>query len=104
MPVPYVGEEFTFYNPDGSEIRVRGWGNQFAAVFETLDGYTVVKDPASGYFHYAELSPDKSELVPSGKRVGVVAAEQLDMPQHLRIDPAAAKAQARAAQEATGVR
>jgi hypothetical protein len=27
MPIPYTGEEFTLFNPDGSEIRVRGWVN-----------------------------------------------------------------------------
>ena len=38
MPTPYVGEIFTFQNPDGSEVTLRGWGNQFTAVFETEDG------------------------------------------------------------------
>ena len=48
MPTPYVGREFTFTNPDGTLVRVRGYGNQFAAVFETLDGFTVAKDPQPG--------------------------------------------------------
>ena len=44
--VPDVGSVccvmlFTFEEPDGSQIRLLGWGNQFEAVFETLDGYTV---------------------------------------------------------------
>jgi M6 family metalloprotease-like protein len=104
MPVPFSGEEFTFYNPDGSEIRVRGWGDQFAAVFETLDGYTVVKDPESGFFHYAALSEDKASLVPSGTRVGEREPQLLNLPQHVRIRADAAKAKAQAAQKATGVR
>jgi len=104
MPTPFVGEVFTFHDPDGTEITVRGWGNQFAAVFETLDGYTVVKDPASGYYHYATLSADKSELLPSGTRVGEVSTQQLSLPQHLRVSPGAQKARAQAAQDATGVK
>jgi M6 family metalloprotease-like protein len=103
MPIGYDGDEFTFFNPDGSEIKVRGWGNQFAAVFETLDGFTVVKDPASGYFHYAVLSQDGNELLPSGTRVGVVSAQELSMPRHLRVNPDAALREARRAEDATGV-
>src|SRR5262245_9279346 len=102
MPVHYNGEEFTFFNPDGSEIKVRGWGNQFAAVFETLDGYTVVKDPASGYFHYAVLSEDGGELLPSGTRVRAERPQQLRVRQHLRVNPEAARQQARAAKAASG--
>ena len=102
MPVPYEGDEFTFYNPDGSEIRVRGWGNQFAAVFETLDGYTVVQDPASGFFHYAVLSEDGTELVPSGTPVGAAPPQELPMPRHVRAAPEGLQQQARAAQQETG--
>ena len=45
MPTPFIEEEFVFTNPDGSTINVRGSGNQHYAVFETLDGYTITKDP-----------------------------------------------------------
>lgn len=104
MPVYYNGEEFTFYNPDGSEIKVRGWGNQFAAVFETLDGFTIVQDPESGFFHYATLSKDGTELLPSGTRVGTGAPLQLSLPRHLRVTPEAASRKALAAQQETGVK
>lgn len=104
MPMPYAGDEFTFYNPDGSEIKVRGWGNQFAAVFETIDGFTIVKNPESGFFHYATLSPDGVTLEPSGPRVGEEQPEQLTMPRHLRVAADEVRSQVRAAQDATGVR
>jgi M6 family metalloprotease-like protein len=104
MPLPFDGEEFTFTNPDGTEFAVRGWGNQFAAVFETLDGYTVVKDPESGYYQYATVSED-GDLLPSGVSVGEVAEPaQLDIPQHLRPPAEAEKAQARAMQTEVGAR
>ena len=66
MPTPYAGREFTFTNPDGTQVRVRGYGNQFAAVFETLDGFTVAKDPQTGFYHYAHVSPDGTRLEPTG--------------------------------------
>jgi M6 family metalloprotease-like protein/uncharacterized repeat protein (TIGR02543 family) len=103
MPVFYNGQEFTFHNPDGSEVKVRGWGNQFTAVFETLDGFTVVQDPESGFFEYAILSEDGTELLPSGTRVGTVEPKDLPMARHLRITPEAAGIKALAAQQETGV-
>ena len=87
MSLPFAGEEFTFTNPDGSTIRVRGWGNDFYAVFETLDGFTVVKDASSGYYHYAQLSSDQGDLLSTGVKVGDVDPHTLGLPQHLRIRP-----------------
>jgi len=98
MPTPYFGEEFTFYNPDGSTVRLRGWGNQYAAVFETLDGYTVVKDPATQFYQYARLSDDKTALVPTGTNVGSVDARTLALPRGIRTIRGSAKIQAKAAQ------
>ncbi|MET0866037.1 MAG: M6 family metalloprotease domain-containing protein [Nakamurella sp.] len=104
MPVPYDGVEITLFNPDGSEIPVLAWGNQFVAVFETLDGYTVVRDPSSGFFHYATISADKQSLVPTGDRVGAVDSAELDLPKHARPRPEAMVAAARAAIDAADQR
>ncbi|MGS0684883.1 M6 family metalloprotease domain-containing protein [Nakamurella sp. GG22] len=98
MPVPFHGEEFTLHNPEGSEVRVRGWGNQFHAVFETPDGYTVVKDPASGFFHYARLSDDGGQLLPTGARAGTDPGA-LGVPPHLRVSAQAAKRSAATARD-----
>ena len=103
MPTPYVGREFTFTNPDGTLVRVRGYGNQFAAVFETLDGFTVAKDPQTGFYHYAYLSPDGTRLEPTGPRVGTVEPAALDLPKHVRPAPELAREGARAAIRQTGV-
>ena len=54
MPIPFYEEEFEFAQPDGSRIKLIGWGNQNNAIFETPEGFTVVKDPLSGFYHYAK--------------------------------------------------
>jgi hypothetical protein len=66
MSMPLVNAEFVFTQPDGTRFRVRGTGDQHHAIFKTLDGYTVVRDQASGYYHYARLSDDGETLVPTG--------------------------------------
>lgn len=85
MSKPFFQKEFTFTNPDGSKFQSLGWGNQFYAVFETLDGFTIVQNPADGYYEYAKLSDDKNDLVPSGVRVSEVSRRPTGLPQHLRI-------------------
>jgi hypothetical protein len=98
MSMPFAGKTFTFTNPDGSTFEVRGWGDQFYAVFETLDGYTVVKDPSTGYYQYAVLSPDKNSLVPSGTNVGAADPRDLGLRAQVRVRPEAARRAARGSQ------
>lgn len=66
MSTPFFGQTFTFTQPDGSTIELRGWGDQHYAVFETLDGYTVTRNPATGFYEIAEVSPDGTSLQPLG--------------------------------------
>jgi M6 family metalloprotease-like protein len=93
MPQPFINERFTFTQPDGTELEVVGTGNQFEAVFETPDGYTVVKEPFSGFYQYAQLSADATRLEPSGEVVtdgAVVPVER----RHLRTTPTATRVRA----------
>ena len=92
MSVPFYGKEFTFTQPDGSQLRVRGWGDQHHAVFETLDGFTVTKDPVTGFFNYAEVSADGEGLRSTGARAGVTDPQKLGLAPRLRINRSAAKA------------
>jgi M6 family metalloprotease-like protein len=94
MTMPFFDEEFTFTNPDGTKIRVKGWGNQYYAVFETLDGFTVVKDPKTGYYTYARLSEDKNNLVATDAKVDEVDPRALGLHPHIRIRRQSAKEQA----------
>ena len=84
MPTPFINESFTFTNPDGSTVQVVGSGNQFYAHFETEDGYTVVKDPQSGYYCYAATTSDDEPLQSSGRRVGEVSPKKLGLEKHLK--------------------
>ena len=44
MSFPFFGQEFTFTQPDGTKVRVRGLGDQHRAVFETMEGFMVIRD------------------------------------------------------------
>ena len=91
MAAPFIEEKFTFTNPDGSTIDVIGSGNQYYATFETEDGFTVIKDPSTGYYKYAELSGDKNELLPTAGNVGDVDPQDLGLTRHVRIRKERAK-------------
>ncbi|NJC25619.1 M6 family metalloprotease domain-containing protein [Neolewinella antarctica] len=85
MPAPFINQKFTFTNPDGSTIEVVGSGNQFYARFETEDGYTVIKDPKTGYYRYAQLSDDNSKLLPIAKSINDVDPSGLGIEKHVRL-------------------
>lgn len=50
------GEVLTFGQPDGPDIRLRVFGDEHYARYETLDGYTAVFDEQRGRFCYARLA------------------------------------------------
>ncbi len=79
----YDGDIFTFPQSDGSTLDLRGYGDEFFGYFETGSGYTVINDPASGGFCYAELSPDGAALVSTGVIVGQPAP--LGLKKHVRL-------------------
>jgi M6 family metalloprotease-like protein len=92
----FDGKVFTFTQPDGSEIRLRGWGDQHHAVFETLDGYTVVKNPANGYYEVARLSADGNALEPSPGPGGRLDGAAARLARGVRVRRESALAAARA--------
>jgi M6 family metalloprotease-like protein len=77
MSAPFHGEEFTFYQPDGTEFQVRGWGDEHNARFETLDGLQVVQNPATGFYEYATVSEDGDEIRLTETRADVAPPEDL---------------------------
>ena len=85
MATAFFGKTFTFTQPDGSKIELRGWGDQSYAVFETLDGYTVIKNPATGYYEVAELSADGHALQPAPTARGRLDGAAAGVPRGLRV-------------------
>jgi len=64
MSHPFFGKEFTFRQPDASEVRLRGWGDQQRSRFEFPDGtpsgldvQSISKAGASMTFTVASASP-----------------------------------------------
>ncbi len=94
MALPFIAKTFKFRQPDGTQFEVRGWGNQYYAVFETLDGYTVVKNPHTGFYEIAQLSSDGTMLEsapgPQGNLDGSISPS---IQPGLRINRDAARAQ-----------
>jgi M6 family metalloprotease-like protein len=86
-----------YTQPDGTVLELRGEGNEYQAVYESLDGYTVVFVPEVRAYHYATLSPAGDALVSAGLPVGQGNPGELGLAQHLRINPGVAREQARQA-------
>jgi M6 family metalloprotease-like protein len=93
---PVVGALRPLRQPDGTRVWVRIWGDEFYQVVESLDGYTLVRNPQTGIISYADLSPDGGELVSTGVAVEETAPANLGVPQHIRVTPEAVRAQVRA--------
>ena len=49
MSAPFIDEQFTFIQPDGTSIDVRGSGDQFSASFTKLDGTPLVRNEQGFY-------------------------------------------------------
>jgi len=75
----------TVFQPDGTPIRIALWGDEFANGWETVGGYTVLKNPADLYWTHAMLDANGG-LKPSAQRVGRDAPTG---PAHLRPTDAA---------------
>lgn len=88
-------ERIQFTQPDGTVLFLNGEGNEYRAVYENSDGYTVVFVPEALAYHYATLSADGNELVSSGLQVGRGDPGAMGLQKHLRIRPAAAREEAR---------
>ena len=94
IAAPFASKRIHFLQPDGTRVELLGWGDEFHAVFETPEGFTVVFDPAARAYEYARLSAAADKLEPAGMRVGQGDPAVLGLERHLRILPAAARFQA----------
>ncbi|MCX6899401.1 MAG: M6 family metalloprotease domain-containing protein, partial [Verrucomicrobia bacterium] len=87
-------EQIQFTQPDGTLVNLHGWGNDFHAVFETLDGYTVVFDQTRKAYCYARLTAN-GELVSTGAEVHRCNPSTLGLNKGLRMSVEVQKREAR---------
>ena len=95
MATRFTGQVFTFTQPDGTPIQLRGWGDQYYAVFETMDGYTVTKNPATGFWEVARLTSDGNALEPAPTLGDRLDGLRAGIPRGLRVRRESAMAAAR---------
>src|SRR5262245_52233433 len=89
---PFRNLEVPFTQPDGTKIKIIGSGDEFYAVFETADGFTVVFDEALKAYCFAELAAD-GKLVSTGRQVHLADAAALGLLPHLRMSNEARRRQ-----------
>jgi M6 family metalloprotease-like protein len=76
--------------PDGTTIAALPWGDEWSNGFETIDGYTILQDPASGWWIYAGQQTD-GILAPAhsaGRSLRVGFDSPQGLAQHLRPEGA----------------
>ena len=66
IAAPYNGQIQQFKQPDGSVVDLKLFGTEFYMRAEGLDGYTLIRDKATKWICYAQLSSDNSELISTG--------------------------------------
>jgi M6 family metalloprotease-like protein len=66
--------------PDGKSFPARIWGDEYYHGYETVDGYTVIRDFKDGYWKYARRGPT-GRLVPGTR---VVLEDRPTLGRHLR--------------------
>ena len=96
---PVRGKLVKPFQPDGTVIEALCWGDEYYVVAESLDGYTLTRDPKSGFICYANLSDDGTGLVSTGVAVRENPPAGLGLVKHLRVRPEAAAAQAQVARQ-----
>jgi M6 family metalloprotease-like protein len=87
-------KRITYTQPNGTPVELWGEGNEFVAVFETLDGYTVVFDENQLAYCYAQVAPDGRQMVSTGVQVPVADPAALGLAPHLRLSPEVVREQA----------
>lgn len=85
--------EFQFTQPDGTVLSVHGKGDEFSAVFEVGEGYTVVFDPAQKAYCFAMVGTD-GRLASTGVQAHKGSPASLGLAPHVRMSREARRAEA----------
>lgn len=87
QPAPFRDLHVPFIQPDGTRIEVVGSGDEFYAVFETVEGYTVVFDHALGAYCFARKAPD-GQLISTSVQIHRGDPAALGLAPHERLEAA----------------
>ena len=66
LAAPYFGSNYELKQPDGSLVKVKIYGDEFYQRVESIDGYTLVRDPATNWICYAKMNADSSDFESTG--------------------------------------
>jgi len=81
--VPAAPVDDELFQPDGTKVKVRLKGDEFRNWRETEDGYSVIQDRATGWWHYAV--PDEADGIVIGPhKVGRTRLDELGIRKGLK--------------------
>ena len=66
---PALPEAFVLHQPDGTTFSARQWGDESNHGWETIEGYTIVKNSETKFWSFARLDTVSNQLIPD-KAVG----------------------------------
>jgi M6 family metalloprotease-like protein len=88
---PSLGEQFYFTQPDGTEVPIIIYGDEFYRRVESLDGFSLAVDSQTGYVNYARLNEDGTDfeatgIVYTGQSLNSFSAMSLGVMRGLSLD------------------
>ena len=92
---PYFGKLEKFKQPDGTWVDVKLYGDEYYIRAEGLDGYTIIRDEATEWICYANLSGTGDQLLSTGIHYtgteinAATLRSGLALPKHLQLNDAA---------------
>ena len=81
---PAAPIEHTLFQPDGSELIAKQWGDEWSNGFETLDGYTIIQDDLGWWVFAQVVDGQLKTYLLAGKTVPVGSEVPAGLDTHLR--------------------
>ena len=63
---PNNGEVFLFKQPDNSYVEVKVFGDEFYQRVESIDGYTLIRDPDTNWICFADFNKEENDFISTG--------------------------------------
>ena len=99
---PAAPNVVTLTQPDGMTFEAIPWGDEWANGMETLDGYTILREPQSAYWIYATLGFDGDMAPQRAEQAPLIVGKDapLGLPKHIRPEISASISRGNAAGDA----